>query len=278
MDTILNKGQKEKIKHFFSVTAARYKMKYFRENLDFQTFLFLARREKLISLLAREYPKNGTKAHRCLDIGCGTGDYLIELLDFAKEVVGADYAEGMLTEAKKKIAGQEHCIRLSLEDIEGLSFSDNYFDFVVCAGVLEYLYDDSRAFSEIHRVLKPGGFAYITFPNKLSPFMQIDKLYSLLTRLGGGLLDKLNMFELILGRKRLNALHTIHRAYSTLEVRRKARSSGFKYKRDVFSGYGSFYLCNKVPYCHVLGPVLENLNEFPFIRRCGLNYIVQIEK
>jgi len=274
----MDKRQKEIIKDFFSTTAGEYKEKYSTKSLDFQKFSFSARREKLISLVTREYYRNGFKFERCLDIGCGTGDYLVELLNFSGEVIGADYAEGMLSEAGEKIKGYEESIKLSQEDIENLSFPDDYFDFVVSAGVLEYLEDDTKAFQEIHRVLKPGGSGYITFPNKFSPFMQLDRFYSSLTHLAGEMLDRLNIFEFILGRKRQNAPSTTHCVYSPPEVKGKVKSLGFKYKRDIFSGYGSFYLCVKIPYYHFLAHKLEYINRLPIIRCSGLNYIIQIEK
>ena len=278
MDDNVSKVQKTRIKDFFSETAASYKEKYLEKKLGFQGFVFLARRENLVSILAREAQKQGRKFERSLDIGCGTGDYLTELLRFSEKVVGADYAEGMLSECREKIKGYEGRIELSRQDIESMSFSNDCFDFVICAGVLEYLYDDTKAFREIYRILKPGGYAYITFPNGFSPFMQIDRLYSVLSRLGGEVLDKLSIFEFILGRKRANAPSTAHRFYSPIKVKRKVESLGFKYISDVFSGYGSFYLCAKIPYYPLLAHRLEYISKIPLLRCSALNYIIQIKK
>ena len=270
--------QKTRIKEFFSETADSYKEKYIDKKLGFQRFAFLARRNNLVSMLAREAQRQGQKFKCALDIGCGTGDYLKDLLRFSEKVVGADYAEGMLSECKKKTEGCEEHILLSKEDIENLSFSNDCFDFVICAGVLEYLYDDAKAFQEIYRVLKPGGCAYVTFPNGFSPFMQIDRLYSVLSRLGGETLDRLNIFEVFLGRKRINAPLTTHRFYNPIKVKRKIKSLGFKYISDVFSGYGSFYLCAKIPYYPILAHRLEYMRKIPLLRCSALNYIIQIKK
>ena len=46
------------------------------------------------------------------------------------------------------------------EDLQNLSYSDNYFDLVVNSDVLEHVPDVKLALAEIHRVLKPNG-AYI---------------------------------------------------------------------------------------------------------------------
>lgn len=49
-------------------------------------------------------------------------------------------------------------------DITALDFKDESFDIVVCCHVLEHVHDDRRAIKELHRVLRPGGVAYIQVP------------------------------------------------------------------------------------------------------------------
>jgi SAM-dependent methyltransferase len=46
-------------------------------------------------------------------------------------------------------------------DLNNLPFPDNSFDAVICNHVLEYLADDRKAMAEIHRVLRPGGWAIL---------------------------------------------------------------------------------------------------------------------
>lgn len=49
-------------------------------------------------------------------------------------------------------------------DIHDIPFPANHFDVVLCNHVLEHVNDDIQAMSEIHRVLKPGGFAVLQVP------------------------------------------------------------------------------------------------------------------
>lgn len=49
-------------------------------------------------------------------------------------------------------------------DIHQIPFEENTFDVVLCNHVLEHVRDDIKAMSEIHRVLKPGGFAILQIP------------------------------------------------------------------------------------------------------------------
>jgi len=58
-------------------------------------------------------------------------------------------------------------------DILKLPFEDNSFDFILCNHVLEHIEDDSKAMSELYRVLKPGGTGIFQIPQDLS----LEKTY-----------------------------------------------------------------------------------------------------
>ena len=49
-------------------------------------------------------------------------------------------------------------------DIHQIPFEQNTFDVVLCNHVLEHVNDDIKAMREIHRVLKPKGFAILQVP------------------------------------------------------------------------------------------------------------------
>jgi SAM-dependent methyltransferase len=49
-------------------------------------------------------------------------------------------------------------------DIHQIPFESNTFDVVLCNHVLEHVQDDIKAMTEIHRVLKHGGFAILQVP------------------------------------------------------------------------------------------------------------------
>ncbi|HEY9116965.1 MAG TPA: methyltransferase domain-containing protein [Roseivirga sp.] len=53
-------------------------------------------------------------------------------------------------------------------DVHDIPFEDNTFDVVFCNHVMEHVDDDIKAMSEIHRVLKPGGWAIIQSPQDYS--------------------------------------------------------------------------------------------------------------
>ena len=49
-------------------------------------------------------------------------------------------------------------------DICKLPFEDESFDYIICNHVLEHIPDDKKALSELFRVLKPSGKAFISVP------------------------------------------------------------------------------------------------------------------
>ncbi|HET7201593.1 MAG TPA: methyltransferase domain-containing protein [Burkholderiales bacterium] len=96
---------------------------------------------------------------RALDLGTGTG---VGALAIAQrfpdvEVVGADMADRMLAEARKKIpAGLEGRVRFEHADASALPFADASFDLVTLANMIPF-------FDELSRVLAPGGQALFSF-------------------------------------------------------------------------------------------------------------------
>ena len=49
-------------------------------------------------------------------------------------------------------------------DVQNMTFHDDEFDVVICNHVLEHVPDDRKAMREIHRILRPEGFAILQVP------------------------------------------------------------------------------------------------------------------
>jgi SAM-dependent methyltransferase len=96
---------------------------------------------------------------RALDLGTGTGSGAFALARRFPEadVTGADLAEGMLAEARRKLspelAGRVH---FELADASALPFPDGAFDLVAHSNMIPF-------FDEVARVLEPGGHALFAF-------------------------------------------------------------------------------------------------------------------
>jgi SAM-dependent methyltransferase len=97
---------------------------------------------------------------RLLDAGCGTGGTTVELRRFG-EVVGVDLAWEALEPARARGLN-----RLAQGSIERLPFRSATFDAVTSFEVVYHLgvADDTRALTEIRRVLKPGGLFLLRVP------------------------------------------------------------------------------------------------------------------
>ena len=61
--------------------------------------------------------------------------------------------------------GEYHAVQgYQCQNLEDLTFEDNSFDLFVTQDVMEHVFDPSKAFREIARVLKPGGAHIFTVP------------------------------------------------------------------------------------------------------------------
>lgn len=88
-----------------------------------------------------------------LDVACGTGDMVLELLKQGADVTGVDLSEEMLAIAKRKVESG----KWKVADAEQLPFGDASFDAVTCAfGVRNFVHLE-QGLNEMLRVLKPGG-------------------------------------------------------------------------------------------------------------------------
>jgi SAM-dependent methyltransferase len=97
---------------------------------------------------------------RVLDAGCGPGLYAEELLERGAEVVGFDASSAMVDLARARVGDRAEISVARLD--EPLPYPDDDVDLVVCALAIHYVADRRAAFSELHRVLRPGGAAVVS--------------------------------------------------------------------------------------------------------------------
>ncbi len=110
---------------------------------------------------------------RCLDVGCGDGSASGPWLqEHAASYVGVDVSESAVLMVRAR--GLE---AQPINDAAELPFPDDSFDFVVCAEVLEHLFDPQGAMAEINRVLRPGGRLIATVPNLAHWRNRVDALF-----------------------------------------------------------------------------------------------------
>lgn len=105
-----------------------------------------------------------------LDLGCGSGMFLVRLAKLCKTVVGADVSKPLIDIALSAVETLRLQNVTALEVGAGvLSFDSAAFDKVVMVDVIHHLEDIESVLDEVHRVLKPCGKLLIFEPNKLNP-------------------------------------------------------------------------------------------------------------
>lgn len=117
-------------------------------------------------MVAYERVLDDCRGRRVIDVGCGEGYGPAILGEAAESVVGIDIAPEVVEHARKVYGSAS--VSFEVMDVNDLAVNDASFDVAVSFQVVEHLVDESRYFSELARVLRPGGTAYLTTPNRLT--------------------------------------------------------------------------------------------------------------
>jgi len=98
-----------------------------------------------------------------VDIGCGGGRHTVLLADLGFAVAGTDISSESLEFTRAALVGAGHQARLVVAPMTELPFEDATFEVAISYGVFYYgtSADGRQAVAELHRVLKPGGRAFV---------------------------------------------------------------------------------------------------------------------
>ncbi len=110
---------------------------------------------------------------RALDAGCGPGQFTIIAAETLPqlEATGIDIAPTMIELAREHAKASPAAARLRFEvaDVSRLPFPDGHFDAVMSTGSIKHWPDALAGLRELHRVLAPGGRAYVAEMNRIAP-------------------------------------------------------------------------------------------------------------
>lgn len=118
-----------------------------------------------------------------LNLGMGEGDYDPMIVKKCGKLIGCDINENDVNFARNLNEGTPN-LSYQVDNALDLSFDTNSFDLIVSVDVMEHVGKPKRMTEEIARVLKPGGIAFVTFPQKHFPFTYdpINRFLSFFTK------------------------------------------------------------------------------------------------
>ncbi len=136
------------------------------ERLDEDNFRL--RRDAAVAMVQRLAPASA----RVIDLGCGAGPVVSALRQRGVDVIGIDYADDMLDNARIRLRAMGlDDGRLYQGDCRKTAYPDASFDVVVCLGVISYIEDYTDVLREIHRLLRPGGTMILSYRNVFNPIV-----------------------------------------------------------------------------------------------------------
>lgn len=111
---------------------------------------------------------------KVLDFCCGEGELALKLAHKGANAFGIDISPFSIEQAQKKATAQNISDKTSFAvmDAESMTFENNFFDVIVCHGVLHHL-DIKKAWPELARVLKPDGHILCVEPLAYNPIFQL---------------------------------------------------------------------------------------------------------
>lgn len=140
-----------------------------RSHRDFFEYQYEAAQGSIEEM--RRYTDTRNKA--LLDLGCGYGGSSIYFALNGLRVTGVDnqsYESGFLKDAISYAEERGAGVTFCLTDAHHLPFKNASFDLIRLDSVLEHLEHPGMAMSECHRILKPGGLLFVSFPLFYSPY------------------------------------------------------------------------------------------------------------
>ena len=120
----------------------------------------------LIPFLHNNIPR--FEALSVLEIGCAEAGFLDQLQRAGMQCAGIELEKARVDLALEK----NPQVDLYVGDITDADFCERIgtFDLIVVREVIEHVPDRQKMFTNMNNLLNPGGYLYITFPPRFSPF------------------------------------------------------------------------------------------------------------
>jgi SAM-dependent methyltransferase len=118
----------------------------------------------------RQFVKPG---HTALEIGASVIERTREISRYCARVIGVE----LMPERKPADHGNIHYVLGDWEKLTAV-LEPGSIDVAISSHVIEHVPDDLKALTELHRVLKPGGAAFINTPNRKRLTRRVIELFT----------------------------------------------------------------------------------------------------
>lgn len=201
--------------------------------------------EEFLSKEAREKLFHLDGGESILDFGCGSADLLVHYIPHYTKVVGVDFSDSMLSEAKKKITETKHenvCLILA-DDKTVWDKLDSSFDRISASQVIQFL-----TFEQIDNFIRNAS-DYLNDGGKIIFFDMVDPRLSIFFKTGlfsrrfrywkiipGMCIEAYNQILNILEYKPKGIVGYSHNPYKIEELARK-HGFGMEYVQSMYYEY-----------------------------------------
>lgn len=250
---------------------------------DFNHFAFRKRKDIVFDFIDRENfsePKNG------IDVGCGAGFFLSELINRNFTTIGSDITLDMVKLSRNNNLFKNFSPKMMCADCTSVPFQNDHFDALLCIGVLSYVPDELKAIKEFQRVVKKNGIIILSYPalwklkNFFDPYYYITRgwkfLSTKLMNLFKGkdqpfLLDKSNK-EFVFRRYRLKDIDRVMKEAGIINY--EVRSYGYELMRVWRKQILPIKLAIRISY---FLEKLQKKKQFRFLKQFASGWVVCIK-
>ena len=231
--------------------------------------------KKRLDLIERHL---GGPGRRFMDCGCGSGDYVLALLErFQLDAHGIEFVEDKVSRAHSNplLRG-----RVERGDLEAINLPANTWDYAMLNEVLEHVPDDRQALKEVHRILKPSGILFIFSPNRWFPFETHRVRFKWNRREAPVWMPFIPYLPLRFGRI---FFHYGARNYWQKELAGMAKASGFFIVERSFIGLTFEGISGNPPALikgakPLLRSISDKLERVPIVKRFGVSQVLVCRK
>jgi ubiquinone/menaquinone biosynthesis C-methylase UbiE len=197
-----------------------------------------------------------------LEVGCGFSNMFLEDYKKVQKVIGVDINPDYIKEAywldQKVVAPMEDMSEVPAGSV----------DLVMNSWVLEHIYDPEKAFTEVFRVLKPGGYFVFVTPNTWNYVVILNRFLPSVIR---------NSIARMLTKDlAVDPMPTHYKANSPRALNGLAKRAGLRVKKLELNGDPTFVAINK--FFFYIGVAIEAMLALPFMTWARVNIVGVTQK